>query len=161
MRRWLALVGLLLAGSGAAADCLDRTDELDSMGTAAMTLEGPGNESLSLTVRVADDPMERAGGFQHVCPDVILRTAIFFEFERPRRPSFHMHNVKAPLDIAFIDENGVIVDIQRMQPYAMGATQHPYYSPPGPVAAALETRAGYFGEHRVTEGDWRIEAFPQ
>ncbi len=68
-----------------------------------------------------------------------------------------MRNVKAPLDIAFIDDDGQIVDIQRMEPYVLGAAREIYYSPPGPVAAALEARAGYFAEHGISAGSWRVE----
>lgn len=160
MKYWL-IAGLLLASLDAAADCQRTTPALDAMVEAELVLAGPGERLVRLAVRVADDYGERAAGFQYVCPETIEGTAIYFEFKRPRRPSFHMRNVKAPLDIAFIDTDGVIVDIQRMEPYILGAKQHRTYGPPGEVAAALEARAGYFAEQRITGRAWRIESLNQ
>lgn len=157
MKRWL-LAGLLIAPLIAGADCLPTTRALENMTSAELVLSAPGQQSVTLAVRVADDHRERAAGFQYICPDTIDGTAIYFVFERLRRPSFHMRNVKAPLDIAFIDGDGVIVDIQRMEPYVLGARQHETFSPPGEVAAALEVGAGYFAEHGITAGDWRRES---
>jgi uncharacterized protein len=157
MKRWL-LAGLLLVSLNAAADCRQTTGAMDDMAEAKLVLAGPGERSVRLTVLVADDHRKRAAGFQHICPETIERTAIYFEFERLRRPNFHMNNVKAALDIAFIDAGGVIADIQRMEPYVLGARHHQTYSPPGEVAAALEVRAGYFAEQGITEGDWRVES---
>ena len=156
MRTWL-LAGLLLASLNAAADCRPTTRAMDAMSDAELVLAGPGDRAVRLGVLVADDYRERAAGFQHVCPETIEKTAIYFEFERLRRPSFHMRNVKAPLDIAFIDAHGVIVDIQRMEPYVLGARHYETYGPPREVAAALEVRAGYFAEQAITEADWTVQ----
>lgn len=160
MKRWL-LAGLLLASLDAAADCQRTTSALDAMAEAELVMAGPGQRAVRLAVRVADDQRERAAGFQHICPETIDSTAIYFEFGRPRQPNFHMRNVKAPLDIAFIDAAGVIVSIQRMEPYVLGAQQHRTWGPGVAVAAALEARAGYFADARITEGEWRIEALHQ
>lgn len=160
MKRWL-LAGLLLAPLTADADCQPTTRALDDMAAAELVLSGPGQRSVALAVRVADNHRERAAGFQYVCPETIDNTAIYFVFERLRRPGFHMRNVKAPLDIAFIDGEGAIVDIQRMEPYVLGVRQHETYSPPGDVAAALEVRAGYFAEQGITTQGWRRESLSQ
>lgn len=160
MRHWL-LVGLLIVSLDVAGDCRRNTQALDDMAKAELVLAGPGARLITLVVRVADDFRARAAGFQHICPETIEETAIYFAFDRPRRPSFHMKNVKAPLDIAFIDRDGVIVDIQRMEPYVLGAKHHETYSPPREVAATLEARAGFFAGQRVTAGDWRVESLHQ
>lgn len=156
MRAWL-VVALLLASLPVQAACRDTTESLSAMAYRELVMIGPGGRSVTLAVRVADDPHERSAGFQHICPEVVENTNIYFEFDRVRRPSFHMRNVWAPLDIAFIDPNGVVMDIQRMEPYVRGATEETYYSPPGKVAGALETRAGYFAAQEITAGDWKIE----
>lgn len=149
---------LLPVALDAAADCQPTTADLENMARADLVLAGPGRETVRLGVRVADEGRERAAGFQHICPATIDDTAIYFVFARPRRPSFHMRNVKAPLDIAFIDAAGAIVNIQRMEPYVLGATDNPTYGPAAAVATALEVRAGYFAENRISEGEWRVES---
>lgn len=157
MKGWL-LCSLLVASFSAGADCAPTTSAMDAMAEGELVLAGPGERIVRLAVRVADDHRQRAAGFQHVCPETIEQTAIYFVFDRPRRPSFHMRNVKAPLDIAFMDADGVIVSIQRMEPYVLGARQHRTYGPQTEVAAALETRAGYFSGERITAGAWRVES---
>lgn len=156
--KWWLLAALVFVASSAGADCRVSTPALDSMTGGRLTLQGPGGRTVDLAVRIADDNRERGGGFQYICPQTIDTTAIYFEFDRAYRPSFHMHNVEAPLDIAFVDPRGVILDIQRMEPYTLGAAHFRYYSPPGAVAAALETRAGYFEEKGITAGDWSVKA---
>lgn len=161
VKKCLFLAAAMAAVLNAYADCRVSTAALDSMAAAELTLSGPDDRSLNLGVRVADDDRERASGFQYICRATIDKTAIYFVFDHARRPSFHMHNVEAALDIAFIDVHGLIIDIQRMEPYVLGATRYQYYSPPGPVTAALETRAGYFAEQGITAGAWTIEALHQ
>lgn len=120
-------------------------------------LEGPQSRRIVLTVHVADDRSERAAGFQTLCPEVAQRTSILFWFRRSHVPSFHMNNVHMPLDIAFIDEAGIIRDIQTMLPYIIGKqNQQRLWSPPVPVKAALEVKAGLFDELGVTAGDWSL-----
>jgi uncharacterized membrane protein (UPF0127 family) len=153
----ILVVPLLLWSLQAGAACVQATDELENMEDARLALTGPDGRSVTLPVRVADDPRERGAGFQHICPETIDDTNIYFVFNRARRPNFHMRNVWAPLDIAFIDADGRIIDIQRMDPYPRGSTKETYYSPPGPVTGAVETRVGFFAEHRITAGDWRVE----
>ena len=137
------------------AACEEENDGIRSMDTGQVQLISPENLELEITVLVADDGFERAFGFQYICSDVIDNTAILFVFESLRRPSFHMRNVKAALDIAFIGVDGFIADIQRMQPYVLGSTRETYYSPESPAAMALETRAGFFAEHKISPG-WRL-----
>lgn len=85
----------------------------------------------SIEVRVANTPAARAQGFQHASPEQLSTERVLFVWTEPHRPSFHMHNVSAPLDIAWIAE-GEVITIDRMTPGEQG------YRPPEPVDAALE-----------------------
>jgi uncharacterized membrane protein (UPF0127 family) len=100
-------------------------------------------------VRVADNKRTRAAGFQKVCEKTIRKHPILFEFDSPILPAFHMHNVVAPLDIAFIDESGIIDSIQTMLPYVQGRLEKPLYSPKGNIVAALEAHKGYFAQNNI------------
>lgn len=120
-------------------------------------LNGPDSRRIALAVHIADDGNERAAGFQQICPQVAEHTAILFLFERTHIPSFHMSNVHMPLDIAFIDAAGIIRDIQTMSPYIIGKqSQKRLWSPPTPVRAALEVKAGLFSELGITPDDWSV-----
>lgn len=157
---WLMLlVCLSLSGVGFAKDCRE-TDEWREMEMRTVRLTGPGGADRKLSVRIATSGRHRAAGFQHICPDVIAREAVLFLFGSEVRPTFHMRNVHAALDIAFIDAAGVIREIQRMQPYVLGMRDRKYYRPGRAVFAALEIRGGYFDEHGIEADRWSVDWRP-
>jgi len=65
----------------------------------------------------------------------------------PRR--FWMKDTQIPLSIAFLDDTGRILSIQRMTPMQ---TNERYYSPQ-PVRYALEVNQGWFADHGIGVGD--------
>ena len=73
---------------------------------------------------------------------------MLFVYSRPQTLSFWMRNTEIPLDIAYISQDGVIVDIQQMDPHTQ--EQHPSREP---AMYALEMNQGWFEEHGVTVGD--------
>jgi uncharacterized membrane protein (UPF0127 family) len=75
---------------------------------------------------------------------------MLFVFEEDTRSGFWMKNTYVPLEIAFIDRNGVIFSIQEMEP----CREEPckiYYAP-GPFRYALEVKKGFFERHRFGVG---------
>lgn len=143
---------LVLSGvsSGAHADqCQLDNEALRAMPKAQVTVTRTDGTQQTIPVKLADNFATRAAGFQHVCASVIAAEPILFVFQRERRPSFHMHNVVAPIDIAFIDKNGHIESIYAMQPYSLISLEKPLYSPKGPVVAALETTPGFYQQHAI------------
>jgi uncharacterized membrane protein (UPF0127 family) len=150
------LVSLILICGAEAEECMTATPGVESMESMDITIEVSPEESRTFAMLIADQNDERAAGFQHICPEVISRTLILFVFPRDYTASFHMRNVFAPLDIAFIDSFGGIVDIQTMDTYVLGARDHPLYSPPVPARAALEADVGFFERHGIKPGISRI-----
>lgn len=155
MNRLLLLGSLFVVGLGTAflsfnakASCVDQTPLLKQMHIAEDQLiidVGTDTEkSVPISYRVADTQNEKAAGFQHICARSIEKQQILFVFNKPFKPNFHMRNVWGVLDIAFIDESGVIVDIQTMQPYSLLMPKKPTYAPPTEIKYALEAREGYF-----------------
>ncbi len=162
LRLWCTavLVTMCLAESRpAAAACVPATPEWEAMQSQLITLTRGDGTSVRMSVKLADDVRERAAGFQHICPETVNDTPILFLFSLPTRVAFHMHNVHAPLDIAFIDADGRIVDIQHMEVYATRSNHkaNRYYRPAAPITAALETRAGLLATLGVTAGNARID----
>jgi uncharacterized membrane protein (UPF0127 family) len=64
-----------------------------------------------------------------------------------------MHNVHAPLDIAFLDAGGNVLEVQLMKPYAVG-TEPVYYRPARPYRAALEAQPGQLMNARPVRVEW-------
>lgn len=128
--------------------CVPTTRGVASMAPGTIRLLNDNNTELSIDVLVADDNFERASGFQHICPDVINEVFILFVYDAAIPGRFHMQNVHAPLDIAFLDARGRVIDVQLMRTYT--ESDKPLYGPGVPFQFALEARAGFFAEHGVS-----------
>ena len=95
----LALPLLLVVSGAARAECRD--DRL--------TLAGGFGEA-HFTVRVADDPAERAQGLMHVGSMATLE-GMLFAYDEPQSVSFWMENTLIPLDMLFAGADGTILGI--------------------------------------------------
>lgn len=108
-----------------------------------------GEKSLKLDVEIANTPALRSIGlmYRKSIPDDF---GMLFVFEEDTCSGFWMKNTYVPLEIAFIDKNGVIFSIQEMEP----CKEEPckiYYAP-GPFRYALEVKKGFFERHRFGVG---------
>ena len=77
---------------------------------------------------------------------------MLFVFENTDRHSFHMKNTFIPLDIAFINEEGVIESIKELNPMS----SIPVY-PDGNIRYAVEVNRGWFAENGVVIGDTLLD----
>lgn len=73
---------------------------------------------------------------------------MLFIFEPPRKTGMWMENTTIPLSVAFIDEDGVILNIEKMKPLTRDL--HPSS---GVAAFALEMNQGWFEENGIKPGD--------
>ncbi|MBX2848088.1 MAG: DUF192 domain-containing protein [Acidiferrobacterales bacterium] len=137
----------------AAEQCQLDNSYLQAMPDSTVSVIDGDDTVAEFTVRTAVNNQTRAAGFQYVCASVIADKPILFLFDRPRIPSFHMRNVVAPIDIAFIDEYGKIESIQAMFPYVIGSIVQPLYSPSREVIAALEVAPGFYKDNNIKVGD--------
>ncbi len=77
---------------------------------------------------------------------------MLFVFENTDSHSFHMKNTFIPLDIAFINEEGIIESIKELDPM----NPVPVY-PDGDIRYAVEVNRGWFAENGVEVGDIILE----
>ncbi len=101
----------------------------------------------TLTVELAITPLERQVGlmFREYLPE---NRGMLFVFESEDYLTFWMKNTSIPLSIAFINPEGIIVDIQNMEPF----TTTPHVSKERAIYA-LEVNKGWFKKHGITVGD--------
>lgn len=115
-----------------------------------LRIERAGRALLELRVEIADTPEARGIGLMHV--ESLPGTAgMAFLFDRPSQGAFYMKNTLIPLDIAFWDAGGRIVDILQMQPCR--ADPCPLYSPQTEYVGAVEVNLGLLASKGVRPGD--------
>ncbi len=99
-----------------------------------------------LTAEVATDDMQRSQGlmYRRMLPE---NWGMLFVFPDAMPQSFWMKNTYLPLSIAFIDEHGVIVNIDDMKP--LTTDPHPSLKP---AKYALEMNQGWFARRGIKAG---------
>jgi len=131
------------------SNCEITNAALDAMPPIEVTLTRADGSTYALTAKLANNNHTRAEGFQRVCESTMRETPILFTFESEVIPSFHMNNVVAPIDIAFIRKNNAIDVIHAMQPYSLVSLIKPVYAPNKPIVAALETHKGFYADNNI------------
>lgn len=117
-------------------------------GTAMVEVNG-----VPLTVEIAERPGERSLGlmYRKSLPE---NMGMLFIYKRPATMNFWMKNTYIPLSIAYINTNGYIVGIFKMEPLNTEKT----YRSPAPAVWALEVNQGWFERNGVKVGD-RVRLF--
>ncbi len=75
-------------------------------------------------------------------------SGMLFVFDEVGEKSFHMRNTTIPLDIAFINEEGIIESIKELKPL-----DETYVYSDAEVLYALEVNRGWFEENNIKVGD--------
>ena len=75
-------------------------------------------------------------------------SGMLFIFDDVTQQSFYMKETRIPLDIAFINENGIIESIKQLEPL-----DETPVSSEGEVVCALEVNRGWFEENNIEVGD--------
>lgn len=112
---------------------------------AADVLLGIGG--MGLRVELAATAQDRAHGLMGrttLCADC----GMLFVFEGAGRHEFWMEDTQLPLSVAFIAEDGRILNIEEMLP---GSTQR--HGSRGAALYALEMNRGWFARHGIMPGD--------
>jgi uncharacterized membrane protein (UPF0127 family) len=79
---------------------------------------------------------------------------MLFVFDDLSYQSMWMKNTLIPLSVAFLDGDGVILNILDMEPHTLTPNMSA-----GPSRYAIETNKGWFAEHKVKAGD-RVAGLP-
>ncbi len=127
--RWFPnLFALVCAGGAVAAECRDDRVDLRHQGVEA-----------TFTVEIADDVEERARGLMFVEEMPQFEGMLFLYDDGPQRRSFWMRNTLIPLDMIFLDEEGVVRDIHVN---AVPLDETPIPSATDDIVAVLEVNGG-------------------
>ena len=101
----------------------------------------------TIRAELAKSPAEQSRGLMYR-REMAKNDGMLFIYETPLVMSFWMKNTFIPLDIAFLKDDGTIVNIEQMAPQ----TTAPHKSSE-PVRYALEMNQGWFEAHGIKPGD--------
>jgi uncharacterized membrane protein (UPF0127 family) len=143
-RRSLALAVAMLTWCGAALT-QDAAQKLPTI---------PMNAGMHLIqAEVAQTPEQRSIGLMHR-PKMGANEGMLFVFESPAQQCFWMKNTLLPLSIAFLADDGQVVNIEDMAPHALNG-----HCSKQPVRFALEMNQGWFAKRGIKPGS-RVQGGP-
>jgi uncharacterized membrane protein (UPF0127 family) len=128
-----------------------RIEELDKLGTVRLSIKQQAFE-----LWIADDVSEQTQGLMFVSAERMsplldgTERGMIFAFDRARALNFWMKNTIIPLDIAYLDSDGVVVATYTMAPLDERPGQYPSGSP---AQYAIEVNAGVWGRIGLRPGD--------
>lgn len=139
----MALVAGTAFADGAAKKAPAKADPTQ-MSLAKVKLGGK-----ELTLLVAETDEQRARGLMGI-EKMADDNGMIFTYPAPvTKLCMWMKDTKIPLDVAFIDGAGKIVNIETMKPM----TTDNHCNTGGPIFFALEMNAGWFEKNNVKPGD--------
>ena len=108
--------------------------------------------NLPLKVEVPDTPAKFKLGLMFR-ESLDRDSGMLFIFEEVGYQSFHMNHTSIPLDIAFINEDGIIESIKELKPL-----DETHVFSDAKVLYAIEVNRGWFTENNVQVGDKVLES---
>lgn len=99
------------------------------------------------TLEIADEEQERQVGLMHR-DSMPADHGMIFVFPGEQPLSFWMRNTRIPLDIIYLDRNGTVISMHRMEPFDLRSTPSAR-----PAKYAIELNAGQIAVNGVKRGD--------
>lgn len=106
-----------------------------------------------IDAQVASSPEQRATGLMHR-REMPQHEGMLFVFEYPAQQCFWMKNTLLPLSVAFVADDGTIVNIDEMKPQTLDS-----HCSARPVRYVLEMNKGWFEKKRIKAGS-KLEGPP-
>src|SRR5688572_28550779 len=130
------LLGALLIGAAVAA-------QADAPKRTAQIKVGP--HPLRVEIAATDPEREKGLMFRR---SMGANDGMLFIFEQPAYHSMWMKNTLIPLSVAFVDGEGVILNILDLEPQTLDM-----HMSAGPSIYAIETNKGWFAQKKIKAGD--------
>ncbi len=99
-----------------------------------------------IDAQVAQTPEQRATGLMHR-QQMPQHEGMLFVFERPSVQCFWMKNTLLPLSIAFVADDGTVVNLDEMKPQTLDS-----HCSSSPVRYVLEMNRGWFAKKGIKPG---------
>lgn len=115
----------------------------DSPEEPIVTVIAEDGKKVNIIVEIADSPSERSKGLSNR-KELAWNRGMLFVYEKDVENGFWMKDTTIPLSIAFINDNGTILDIQQMKPKTTEI-----HKPGMPYRYALEVNQGFFQKNNI------------
>ncbi|HET7731527.1 MAG TPA: DUF192 domain-containing protein [Usitatibacter sp.] len=139
--RFLSALVLSLLVAAASAEPAMRTTQLRI-----------GKHTLRVEVAATDAQREKGLMFRE---KMGANDGMLFVFDEPAYHAMWMKNTPLPLSVAFVDREGVILNILDMEPHTLDA-----HASAGPSIYAIETNKGWFASRGIKAGE-RVTGLPR
>ena len=100
----------------------------------------------NINAELASSPQQREIGLMFR-PAMPANDGMLFVFEQPGKQCFWMRNTLIPLSVAFIDDDGSVVNIDDMKPQTLDS-----HCSAKPVRFVLEMNEGWFAKRGIKAG---------
>ena len=107
-----------------------------------------------LKVELAVEEPQRLQGLMYR-KSMAKEDGMLFIFDEPGYHSIWMKNTLIPLSVAFVDKDGVILNIADMEPQTLDS-----HMAAGPAVYAIETNRGWYADKKVKAGD-KVTGLPK
>ena len=118
-----------------------------------LSIKNDNGKKIYVKAEIAETDLARKRGLMFR-EKMALDRGMLFVFNNSRIRSFWMKNTLIPLDIAYIDKNGIINEIYTMKPLDYSII----YNSIKPAMFALEVNAGWFKKNNISAGS-KIEFY--
>jgi uncharacterized protein len=159
MLRKLALAAPIAALAALACSPGNATQDEDVIASVAFDTTrlrvATASDTIAIRVEIAATEQQKTLGLmeRRSMPDD-AGMLFLYESEQPAGGGFWMFRTRIPLDIAFMDADGVIGAIRQMAPCTSQlAAGCPTYESGVPFMAALEMNQGFFARRGIRTGD--------
>ena len=107
---------------------------------------------LTITCDIASTPQQRSNGLMHRS-SLPITHGMLFVYEQPQNLSFWMKNTLIPLDIIFIDEHGVVINVESadIQPN-VADNELKRYKSNAPAQYVVEINKGMAMSYSIKQG---------
>lgn len=112
-----------------------------------ITVINEQGDNITISVELALDSSQHSKGLSDR-DSLCYQCGMLFIFDDNVSSGFWMKDTSIPLSIAFISEDGTIIDIQDMEPYT-----YDKHKPEGEYRYALEVNKGFFSENDIIVGN--------
>ncbi len=122
--------------------CSDLTKSKSKMPPETIFEMSIGGCNFNAELAITESEKSKGLMFRDTLPE---NNGMIFIYDTPQRVSYWMKNTKIPLDIGFVDKNGILTEVKKMYPLSLDAVP----SSRDDIQYCIEMNADWFSKNGV------------